>query len=529
MVSRPVLVAGAALVAFGAGVFLWKVLWLDLPIVPERARHLWGVELRVSARGIGGLGSVRAVLPAPERSQLVVDERASSDRLGFTIRQEGDERIGVWSGRVAGTRHVMHGFRVELPERSFPLDPTAGAAQGPAAPPEAIVERYLGSSAPYPWLASDVTELVETLALPPASDPAGRLLTLFAFVSEEVARAGEGTGDALLTLEAREGSLVGRTRLLVTLLRAAGLPARMALGLELHPDRPPSRVLWAEAWLQGGWKPAFLDRGVVGVLPADVLILGYDRLEPVEGVGVEAMRHRYMALRERLSTDEITALMTPDRSVLTAFSLYRLPFSTQRALRMLLLLPLGALVTAIYRNLVGVPTFGTFMPALVALALRESSPALGVAMVATLIGVGVVGRFGLGRLHLLLVPRLSVLLCLVVLAVTGLALVGRALDGGDLGWGVLLPIVILTMLIERVTVTLAEEGPRNTAVKAAWSAVVAASCYPIFASGYLSQLVFGYPELVVVVMGVLVWIGGYLGYRLSELLRFRSLAEGAQP
>ena len=26
---------------------------------------------------------------------------------------------------------------------------------------------------------------------------------------------------------------------------------------------------------------------------------------------------------------------------------------------------------------------------------------------------------------------------------------------------------------------------------------------------------FGFPELVIVVMGVLVWIGGYTGYRLS--------------
>jgi len=213
-VTRPVFVTGALLVALGAAVFLWKVLWLDLPIVPERARHLWGVELEVSARGIGGLGSVRAVLPATDRGQVVVDERASSDRLSFTIRQEGDERIGVWSGRFAGTRHVMHGFRVDLPERSFELDPTAAPDV-----PESIAERYGASSAAYPWLAADVADLMDTLDLPPESDPAGRLLTLFAFVTEEVAQAAAGTGDALLTLQAREGSLVGRVRLLVSLLR----------------------------------------------------------------------------------------------------------------------------------------------------------------------------------------------------------------------------------------------------------------------------------------------------------------------
>jgi hypothetical protein len=30
---------------------------------------------------------------------------------------------------------------------------------------------------------------------------------------------------------------------------------------------------------------------------------------------------------------------------------------------------------------------------------------------------------------------------------------------------------------------------------------------------------FGFPELVIVVMGVLIWIGGYTGYRISDLIR----------
>jgi hypothetical protein len=40
-------------------------------------------------------------------------------------------------------------------------------------------------------------------------------------------------------------------------------------------------------------------------------------------------------------------------------------------LRLLLALPLGALVVAVFRNLIGVPTFGTFMPVLIAFALRN--------------------------------------------------------------------------------------------------------------------------------------------------------------
>jgi hypothetical protein len=522
-VSRAPWLTGLALLVLGVLVFLAKTLWLDLPIVPERAQHLWGVELEVTARGIGGRGSIRAVLPAPNRGQRVRDEHVASDRLAFTIRQEGDERIGVWHGPFAGTRRVVHRFRVELPERAFPVDPV-----GEDFVPDAVEEAYGASTAVYPWLAADVTELLETLGLPPVSDRAGRLLTLYAFVVDEVALSEAGASDALLALGTREGNLAGKTRLLVTLLRGAGIPARLALGLEMRSDRPPTRALWAEAWVHGRWRPAFLDRGGIGTLPADHLILGYDRLESVEVVGVEAATHRYRSLRERLSADEITAMMTPQNPLLESLSLYRLPLATQGALRLLLLMPLGALITAVYRNLIGVPTFGTFMPTLLALALRQSSLGFGMAVVAVVLTVGIASRVGLERLHLLLVPRLSLLLCIVVLAVIGLALLGRGLEIGDLAWGVLLPIVILSMLIERFTVSLAEEGRRNTLIKLAWTAVVALSCYPIFVSDFLAHLMFGYPELVLVVMGLLVWIGGYMGYRLSELLRFRELAEGAQ-
>ena len=56
-----------------------------------------------------------------------------------------------------------------------------------------------------------------------------------------------------------------------------------------------------------------------------------------------------------------------------------------------------------------------------------------------------------------------------------------------------------------------------------WTVVVTILLYPVFQSEVLARVMFGFPELVVAIIGVLVWIGGYTGYRLSELIRFRSL------
>ena len=62
----------------------------------------------------------------------------------------------------------------------------------------------------------------------------------------------------------------------------------------------------------------------------------------------------------------------------------------QLVLQVLLLLPLGALLVAFCRQVIGIKTFGTFMPVLVALAFRETGITFGLIFFLTLIAVGLV-------------------------------------------------------------------------------------------------------------------------------------------
>jgi uncharacterized protein with transglutaminase domain len=182
----------------------------------------------------------------------------------------------------------------------------------------------------------------------------------------------------------------------------------------------------------------------------------------------------------------------------------------------------------VIRNLIGVRTFGTFMPLLISLALRELPLWLGLGLVGSVIALGVVSRLLLERLQLLLVPRLGVLLCIVVLAITTQSLLGRTYEVKDLFASVLFPVVIMTMLIERFSITTAEEGMPAAVRRLTLSTLAAICVYPIFRITTLEHLMFGFPELVISVMGVLVWIGGYTGYRASELWRFRGLVNSRE-
>lgn len=527
--NRRVAVAGLVLIAFGASVFAWKAFVLDLPLRPTQPGGLWQVELRITARGDGAEGSVRAALPSSGPGQRVFAERSASDGLRFSIRSAADGRTGIWSGRISGVRRILYEFRVEL----FPEN--AAAALEPVGPPrpgeggdlpKEAREAALRATPELPVGAKEVREFAAQLDLPAGEGRDARVRALYSAVTHEIATVRTASEDALLTLAQREGSPRGKERLLVTLLRTDKIPARLAQGLQLGSGHPKPRV-WTEAWLGGRWVPMSTTAGFFGALPADLLTLRTNDRDLVEGTGVVASGYTLSAREEQLSPEELASLMMPPSPALARFSLYQLSVPEQAALRLLLLLPLGALAVAVLRNVVGMPSYGTFMPVLIALALRGTGLAHGLLLVVMILAVGILTRVLLERLRLLVVPRLALLLCVVVLAVAGLALLGQGIDQRELYTGVLFPIVILTMLIERFSITMAEEGIGQALWKAGSSTAMAVVVYPVFTSETAEHLMFSFPELVFVVMGVLVLMGGYTGYRLAELLRFRLLARDA--
>jgi len=96
----------------------------------------------------------------------------------------------------------------------------------------------------------------------------------------------------------------------------------------------------------------------------------------------------------------------------------------------------------------------------------------------------------------------------------------------------LLPVVVLTMTVERLSVTVIEEGLRNALKMLAGTVLVAAACLLLLSSDTLQDVVFAFPELLLVVVAALLLVGRYTGYRLSELRRFRRItppADGAPP
>ena len=106
------------------------------------------------------------------------------------------------------------------------------------------------------------------------------------------------------------------------------------------------------------------------------------------------------------------------------------------------MIPIGALAVVVLRNLVGVTTFGTFMPVLVALAFIETQLLAGVVLFSLVVALGLSFRFLMEHLRLLLVPRLASVLIIVVLLMAFISILSHELDI-DTGLSVgLFPMVI---------------------------------------------------------------------------------------
>lgn len=518
----PVYAVSAALVVSGSVIAVQRALLTETPLVPKPTRHVWDVEFE--AELTPGRGALHVHLPTSGNGQEVLDAQPGGEALNWTEEtDEAGRRVATWHGAPKAPTMVRYRVRMETLARDIQLPKAPARLE----PPDEIADIYLETT-PEPL----IEDLLPQLGLPPKDDPAGRARTLYAFVEEQIATETLGSHDPNEVLTQRYGSPLGKARLLAELAREAELPARVVLGIRPDGMTEASMLAWTELWL-GGWVPMEPSSGIFAERPRDLLALRIDDGD-AQGFFDTSGKLRLSAGRalaspvrysHRLAADEMVAL----DPFFGSLSLYSLPLSTQSALRLLLLLPLGALVVSIARIGVGLKTFGGFLPVLLAVAFRETSLLTGLALTAGIVVFGILGRAILTPLNLLHFPRSALILCMVVVGVVGSALIGERSGHEELLIGVLFPIVIMSLLIERFSLTLEEEGLQSALARTFTTAIVIAMVHPVLSQPWLNYILFAFPELLLVVMGLLVLVGGYTGYRLLDYWRFRNIGSDESP
>ncbi len=329
--------------------------------------------------------------------------------------------------------------------------------------------------------------------------------------------------DAAGAIESGRAAPLGRARAMVALCRAGGIPARVVTGFEVKRGAAIRPKTWVEVRPGARWEPFDLESGLARPTPAGLLPVRYGNPGVVRATGVANLKYRFSLVR--MPPPE-GATRAPGDQLADILDLTRLPVEMHQVLAVILLMPLGALATSILRTMVGMRTFGTFTPALLALSFVYANWQTGLMIFAAVLAVGLSSRLFLERLRLLMVPRLSVMLTLVVLTmVLGIS----ALD--YCGWtpgieAVLLPMVIMTMTIERFYVNSEQDGVRSAVRLLTGTLFMAGLCYVLLRWERVGLLLLAHPEIHLFTIAALVLVGRYTGYRLSELWRFRDAVGG---
>ena len=139
------------------------------------------------------------------------------------------------------------------------------------------------------------------------------------------------------------------------------------------------------------------------------------------------------------------------------------------------------------------------------------------------VGLGI--RAWLSRLNLLMVPRISAVVVVVILLMQLISVGANLLHIPELVNATCFPIIIIAWTIERASMTWEEDGARNTLKQLGASLGAAVVCYLVLANSYLQYLLYTFAELNVIRLGVILLLGTYTGYRLTELTRFEPLVK----
>ena len=503
MPSRVPFYAGLATLVLAGAVLAWlRHAELGVPWLPGEDRPVWLVEARVDFRADGEPVLVSLDLPRNPPGFEVVSEQAASPGFGFSMVEEEGDRRGEWSVREASGLTTLY-YKAQVVRQS------GGDDSGEAPPPQQDIE-------PVFWEEPQATAASELLA-----DARRHSSTPESLARELIKRLSADRPDqnTRLLLDTR-----AKARILKQLLNQAEIPARLATGLRLEDARRRQQLqTFVELYNGEQWRFFDPESGEQGV-PDNLLLWQRGTKSLLDVMGGQDSRVSFSILRQTVPSLGLASSSEP-LGDLGLFGLYQLPIEEQGMFRILLLLPLGALVVAFMRIMVGVPTSGTFMPVLIAVAFLQTSLLPGVLTFVTIVALGLLLRGYLSLLNLLLVARISALIILVIFLTSVISVVGYGLGLNPGNTITFFPIVILAWTIERLSILWEEESAQEVLKQGGGSLVVAVLAYLLMQDPVAGHLSFNFPELHLIVLAAILFMGQYTGYRLTELHRFRAMSE----
>ncbi|MBP3546498.1 MAG: UUP1 family membrane protein [Alphaproteobacteria bacterium] len=490
-----------ASVLFAAYSIYYKVEYWGFSFAPKQKTAVWTIEAHVGFEPTEKPIKVSITRPSASKGFKVLDE----DVVAFKYDIDMQEEKVVLTSKPRKKMQDIY-YRVLL------YDNVESRGKTPAPKPEKIVKPILDEQSLS--VAYQILETANSLV----GDDVSRVIKLFnqtppdetvrAFMPER--RSDKETAQAVIDL-----------------LALKNISARMVRGIKLQEDKKTFMPdVMIEAYMDNMWKIYNLQTGRKG-LPSDFIVFQRGNRPLVDVVGGENSVIKYSVMKS-LSTSYKMAghrAKIANQEGRFGYSIYNLPLNQQNALKWLMIFPLAILVVVLMRNVVGISTMGTFTPMLIAMSLVETGFVYGLVCFAIIIGIGILIRALLSRLNLLLVPRISAVVIFVIIIMQIMAIIGYNWQLPIASSALFFPIIITAWIIERASITWEEDGAKNALREIVNSVLVAIVTYFVIVNDTIRHVMFAFNELNLVILFIVMLLGTYTGYRITELTRFAPLAK----
>jgi len=491
------------LIIFGLGLTLYKATRLSLPLLPGESREVWTIESKVSFKPASGPMEVELKLPQALGGWVTLDEHFASSGFGFSVEEDGGRPTARWTRQALDHPTTLY-YKIQ-----------AYRANGDSLPD------YPAKADNPPRLEEDQLTAMERLVEVLKEKSTGPE-SLTQLMIKQLNRD-DPDPDAAFLMDSYSGT---SESLMLDVLAFSDIPAHRVRGIQLQDGRRRQHLSsLLEVYDGDHWLLFNPDSGEAG-LPDDFFVWQRGPGAVLRVVGGRDSRLEFALVNNRLPAKTVVSMeQQSENFALLDFSIYALPVEQQGIFKGLLLIPVAAFVVVILRLLVGIKTSGTFMPVLIALAFLQTTLWVGLAIFLVIVSVGLWIRSWLSHLNLLLVARVSAVVIVVILLMAAMAVISYKLGLDRALTVTFFPIIILAWTVERMSILWEEEGGHEVLIQGGGSLIVAVLAYLVMSIPVVEHLTFNFPELLISLLGVVLLLGKYTGYRLSELYRFREMVK----
>jgi len=485
----------------------YKVQVLDFPLFSGEEKSVWNIEAKVEFKGTGKNAFISLALPDEQEGMFSYNENASSPNFGYTTAlSEGYER-GEWAKRnVKGEQTLYYSIDV-VTDESFVPESIKEYKQKVAIEASSVILQAAASIMhdAYEYSADDISmtaRLVSEFNKPEPSQAVEMLKRRYIHSKKDL------------------------RDMLAALLESKDVKLRRLGAIALIDGQKNVLLMpMLEVFSNDKWQLFDINKGKIDKND-EVFIWQRGAVSLLDAEGVHNSEVHFSVTENVVSARSAALIKNNEEQIsLMDFSLFVLPNESQNAFKRLLLIPIGALVVVLLRVLIGIKTSGTFMSVLIAMAFIQTELIPGLVMFILVVSLGLIVRSYLSYLNLLLVARISAVLIIVVGIMAVVAVFAYKLGFKDAISITFFPMIILAWTIERMSIVWEEDGAKEVFIQGGGSLGVAVIAYFAMINPIMQFWTFNFPEFLLAVLGVIILIGRYSGYRLSELYRFASMVK----